>query len=193
MDYIRTTTYTAIILLLCTYVSFAQETNTGIKVKLAIETADEITEQTVESCISRELMSLGNVTIVDTREDCLIGIMIMENKTLSGSFALSVVFYERQDVYGLLAVRGGMEKLRKEIRELPETEQQKELLASSTMLLLKMVIALLTIGDYSIKDHFMYVGVMDKNLRKCCEQVIVQFNNSYLKEKKREEKRREKL
>ncbi len=193
MDYIRTTTYTAIILLLCTYVSFAQKTNTGIKVKLAIETADEITEQTVESCISRELMSLGNVTIVDTREDCLIGIMIMKNKTLSGSFALSVVFYERQDVYGLLAVRGGMEKLRKEIRELPETEQQKELLASSTMLLLKMVIALPTIGDYSIKDHFMYTGVMDNNLRKCCEQVIVQFNNSYLKEKKREEKRREKL
>ncbi len=160
MDYIRTTTYTAIILLLCTYVSFAQKTNTGIKVKLAIETADEITEQTVESCISREHMSLGNVTIVDTREDCLIGIMIMENKTLSGSFALSVVFYERQDVYGLLAVRGGMEKLRKEIRELPETEQQKELLASSTI-------------------------VMDKNLRKCCEQVIVQFNNSYLKEKRK--------
>ena len=41
MNYIRTTTYTAIILLLCTYVSFAQETNTGIKVKLTIETADE--------------------------------------------------------------------------------------------------------------------------------------------------------
>ena len=53
------------------------------------------------------------------------------------------------------------------------------------MLLLKMVIALPTIGDYSIKDHFMYTGVMDNNLRKCCEQVIVQFNNSYLKEKRK--------
>ncbi len=181
---IRTATYTALILLLCAYVSFAQETNTGIKVKLTIETADEALEQTVENYISEELLSLGDITIVDTGEDCLIGIMIMENKTLSESFALSVVFYERQDVYGLLAVRGGIEKLRKEIRELPETELQKGLLTTSTMLLLKMIKALPTIGDYSIKDHFMYTGVMDNNLHKCCEQVVVQFNNGYLKEKK---------
>ncbi len=185
MNFIHTTTYTAIILLLCTYVSFAQEAKPSIKIKLTIETADEGMEQTVESYISRELRSLGDTTIVDTGEDCLIGIMIMENKTLSGSFALSVVFYERQDVYGLLAVRGGIEKIRKEIRKIAETEQQKELLTSSTILLLKMVVALPTIGDYSIKDHFMYTGVMDNNLRKCCEQVIVQFNNSYLKEKRK--------
>ncbi len=184
MNYIRTTTYTAIILLLCTYVSFAQETKPNFKVRLLID-ADVDIEQTVKNCLSRELKSLGDVTIVDTGEDCLIGIMIMENKALSGSFALSVVLYERQDVYGLLAAKREIENLRKTIRKLPETEQRKELLASSTILLLKMIVALPTIGDYSIKDHFMYTGVMGNNLCKCCEQVIVQFDNNYLKEKRK--------
>ena len=88
MNYIRTATYTAIILLLCTYVSFAQETKPNFKVRIAIDAVDENTKTTAESYLSRELRSRGDVTIVDKDQDCLLWIKINGLKYISSNETL---------------------------------------------------------------------------------------------------------
>ena len=112
MNYIRTTTYTAIILLLCTYVSFAEETKYNFKVTFHIG-GDKWEEQTVESYISRELRSLRDVTIVDLGEewDCALDIIITKVENVSDlevGFAISIIYRGMQDVDGLFIVRDEM-------------------------------------------------------------------------------------
>ena len=97
MNYVRTITYTAIILLLCTYVSFAEETKPSFKVGLSITCPDKGTEQAIESYLSRELRSLGDVDIVDPGEDIILEIIALKDLTVSGKvlgYSFSVVYIE---------------------------------------------------------------------------------------------------
>jgi len=138
MDYIRTTTYTAIILLLCTHVSFAEETKPNFKVRLSIS-ADEDIKQKAESYLSRELRSLGDVTIVDSGDEYKICIIVLQHESESGTllgYSISVVFGELDNYL------------------------------------------------YYLIDHRLYTGGPER-LRSRCEDIILDFDNKYLKEKRK--------
>jgi hypothetical protein len=186
MNYIRIITYTAIILLLCTYVSFAQETKSDFKVKLFI-LGDKDIKQDTESYLGRELRSLGDVTVVGSGEDCLLWCNINKVITVSGKltgFAFSVVYCERQDVEGLYSVRDKMFDIVTKISNLPKTKQQQELLESYQFIFADTLLSLPTIGKYSMQYSSLYIGPND--LRTLCETAITDFDNNYLKKKRDE-------
>jgi hypothetical protein len=175
------------ILLLHTPVSSAQETNPNFKVSLRIFTKDEDTKQTIESYINRELRSLGDVTIVDTGEDCRLEVMAIEGETLSGikkTLALSVVYYEPQNIIELLEIKKEAHELIFLLASHPVTEQRQELIKKVGDLYDHISNVFAGIGDYTAKDHRLYSGGIN-NLRSSCEKIIVDFDNLYLKEKRK--------
>jgi len=187
MNYIRNIAYTAIILLLCTSVSFAQETKNNIKVKLLI-LGDEGMEQDTESYLGRELRSLGDVTVVGSGEDCLLWCNIIKVITASGKLtglAFSVAYCERQDVEGLYEVRDKMFDIVTKISNLPKTKQQQELLESYQFIFADTLLSLPTIGKYSMQYSSLYIGGPN-DLRTLCEAAITAFDSKYLKEKRAE-------
>ncbi len=187
MKHILTNTFIIIILLLCTHISFAQETKTSFKVRLDIIAEDKDTKQTIESYISRELRNLGDVTIVDTGEDCELGLIVFESKTLSGikaGIAISVVYYEPQNVIELLYIQEEVYNLINLLITPPVTEQRQELIEKVSGLSLRIDNVFSGIGNYSAKKHLLYTGDID-DLRNRCEKIVVDFDNLYLKEKRK--------
>ena len=187
MSYIRTIIYTAIILLLCTYVSFAEETIPDFRVKLDI-LGDKDIKPTVGRYLSRELRNLGVVTIVDSAEDYILICSIKKISLESGGeegFALSVVFCEKQDVDGVFAVRDEMWELMLSIENLPNTKQRQRLLNKITALQLHMNRIRNSIGDYSMQLSVLSIGALAE-LDAKCKKIIFDIDNDYLKEKRKE-------
>jgi len=143
MNYMRITIYTAIILLVCTYVSFAEETKPNFKIALAINCSDEGTNKKTESYLSRELRSLGDVDIVDSGEECKLTAIVVKDMYKSG-----------------------------------------EVLGYS----LAVLCTIPYICDNQLFDHAgshrLYTTGKD-DLRYVCEEIILNFEDDYLKEKRK--------
>ena len=189
MNYMRTATYTAIILLLCTCVSFAQETKSDIKVKLFI-LGDEGMKQDTESYLGRELRSLGDVTVVDSGEDCLLWCNIKELRMVSGKLTgmvFSVVYCERQNVEGLYTVQGDIYELSESIQTIRKSllpELPVGLISRPAILWTDMSQILPTIGKYSMQYCSLYAARPD-SLRTLCEIAITDFDSNFLIEKRK--------
>jgi len=157
----------------------AEETKPNFKVRIKIDAEEDIKQKT-ESYISRKLRSLGDVTIVDIGEDCEIEIVLIKSETF---LAFSVIYYESQDVKGLLLAKNGLSDLMILLKSHPVTEQRQELIKKVSVLQSRMVSALSTVGYYSAKYHWLYTCGIDR-LRSRCEKIIVDFDNLYLKPKR---------
>jgi len=178
-----------VFLILCPSLVLAEEKPIpNFKVSIQIDINDDDTNQTIVSYISRELRSLGDVTIVDTGEDCLLQVVVIEieNKASTDAklgFALSVAYLEPTDAKVFLSVLNGLADLHTLVVSYPYTEQINEVVDRLSALVLKMNESTHTLGDYSIDQHLLYVGGSD-DLRNRCEKIIVDFDNNYLKEKR---------
>jgi len=176
-----------VFLLLCPSLVLAEEESIpNFKVRIKIDCTGEDLKQTTESYLSRELRSLGDVTIVDTGEDCMIEVVLLENTITSGEKIgpiLSVAYLEPTDAKVFLSVLNGLADLHTLVVSYPYTEQINEVVDRLSALVLKMNESTHTLGDYSIDQHLLYTGGTN-DLRNRCEKIIVDFDNNYLKEKR---------
>lgn len=195
MNNIRIAIYTTIILLLCTYVSFAGEAKPNFKVNLGIACDNEEIKQKAESYLSRELRSLGDVTIVDENyADCAINVIIINISNVG--FAISVVckipilplhltLMEAGTKMLLNAYEShpqliGKGKFWQEELKIEEKSRHEEIMQQMTAL----NSSLKSLSDMRISllpTHSLYAGE-PYDLRRICEEIIVHFDNDYLKE-----------
>lgn len=190
MKHVRCIGFMIAMLLIFNSVSSAQEKlKPNFKVSLIIF-GDKDIEQDTESYLSRELRSLGDVTVVtpnvDLVEDCSLWCTIKKVITRSGKpsgLTFSVVYCERQAVEDLYKVQDGILDLVEEIKTMPKSGQSTGLSIDSSLLFLEMDKALSTIGKYSMQYSQLYIGGPD-SLRTLCETAITHFDNHYLKKKR---------
>ena len=191
MKYVRHIGLVTVMLLVFNCVSSAQEKlKPNFKVSLCIF-GDKDIKQDTESYLSRELRSLGDVTVttpdVDLVEDCLLWCNIKELRMVSGKLTglvFSVVYCERQNVEGLYTVQGDIYGLLEEIKTIRESELPDRLIARTAILWAEMSQILPTIGKYSMQYSSLYAGRPD-SLRTLCEMAITDFDSNFLKEKRK--------
>jgi len=187
MKYVRHVGLITVMLLVFNCVSSAQEKlKPDFKVKLFI-LGDKDLKQDTESYLGRELRSLGDVTVVDSGEDCLLWCDIKELRMVSGKLTglvFSVVYCERQNVEGLYTVRGDIFGLLEEIKTIRKSELPDGLIARTAILWSEMSQILPTIGKYSMLYSSLYAGRPD-SLRTLCEIAITDFDSNFLIEKRK--------
>jgi len=151
----RIKTYVIFLAWLFPAVSFAQDMQPfSSKVFISVSGEDNIKDE-VESYISQELISLGDIIVTDKEPDWIIEIIAIEVKTKSGPKSgvdLSIVLlkpFNNQIIVNLVS------------------KESKEWVSSQTSDL------------YRISRHWIEIGAPE-DLRSICNDIVADFNSHYI-------------
>ncbi len=167
--------------------SYSQEN--GFKIKIGVYVrGEENINGLIESYISKELRSLDNVIVTYTRLDCAIDIVVKELATATGttesSYVFSVTIVDRFDSYPITRAIKELDTIIPRIIAQPIVIKQLEELSEELV-----GIAISTARIKSYHNSFLYTRTAGQ-LRKLCYKIVADFNNEYLKEKRKVVRRR---
>lgn len=162
--------------------SFAGENdfkvNTGVYVR-----GEEDLNGLIENYIGKELGNLGNVMVTYSKLDCAIDIVVKElsdgNSSTKGGYALSVTIIDRFDSFPVTRAIEELDAIIPKIKAQPVVIKQLKELSEELV-----GIAISTAKIKSYHNSFLYTGSAGQ-LRELCLKIVADFNNEYLKEKRK--------
>jgi hypothetical protein len=168
------------VLLTASSLKAEEELKPNIKVRLSIS-ADEDIKQKTESYLSRELRSLGDVTVVEKGGDCKLNIIVIDRVCLSIS-----VTYENPSIPYIFVLAETLSKsLLEQLTSHPESKFKQEVKQKIIMDSITGLVSVLENDGLLLSPKtWLYTGSLD-NLRSRCEEIIVDFDSNYLKEKRK--------
>jgi len=171
------------VLLTASSLKAEEELKPNIKVRLSIS-ADEDIKQKTESYLSRELRSLGDVTVVEKGGDCKLNIIVIDRVCLSIS-----VTYENPSIPYIFIVAETLSKsLLEQLTSHPDHPESKFKQEVKQKIIMDSITGLVSVlendGLLLSPKTWLYTGSLD-NLRSRCEEIIVDFDSNYLKEKRK--------
>ena len=168
------------VLLTASSLKAEEELKPNIKVRLSIS-ADEDIKQKTESYLSRELRSLGDVTVVEKGGDCKLNIIVIDRVCLSIS-----VTYENPSIPYIFVLAETLSKsLLEQLTSHPESKFKQEVKQEIIMDNITSLVSVLENDGLLLSPKtWLYTGSLD-NLRSRCEEIIVDFDSNYLKEKRK--------
>ncbi|MFQ5962811.1 MAG: hypothetical protein ACE5KZ_00825 [Candidatus Scalinduaceae bacterium] len=167
--------------------SYAQKNDFKIKVGVYVR-GEEHLNGLIESYISKELRSLDNIIVTYSKLDCVIDIVVKELTNGNGGgkngYALSVTIVDRFDTFQITRAIKELDTIIPKI--ITQTIVIKQLEELSEELV---GIAISTAKIKSYHNSFLYTGSASQ-LRELCLKVVADFNNEYLKGKRKVMQRR---
>ncbi len=167
--------------------SYAQKNDANIKIGVYVRSEENL-NGLIENYISRELGNLGNVTITYSKLDCAIDIVVKKltdgNSSAKSGYALSVTIIDRFDSFPITRAIEELDTIIPKIKAQPFVIKQLEELSAELV-----GIAISTAKIKSYHNSFLYTGSAGQ-LRELCVNIVADFNNEYLKEKRKVIQRR---
>ena len=142
----------------------------------------------IENYIGKELGNLGNVIVTYSQLDCAIDIVVKKladgNSSTKGGYVLSVTIIDRFDSSLITRVIEELDTIIPKIKAQPIVIKQLEEVSAELV-----SIAISTAKIKSYHNSFLYTG-SEGQLRELCFNIVADFNNEYLKEKRKMIQRR---
>ncbi len=188
MKYITITGFMiACLLSICNGQSYAQRNDTNIKIGVYVR-GEENLNGLIENYIGEEFRSLGNVIVTYSQLDCAIDIVVKEltdgESGTKGGYALSVTIIDRFDSFPITRAIEELDTIIPKIKVQPYVIKQLEELSAELV-----GIAISTAKIKSYHNSFLYTG-SEGQLHELCFNIVADFNNGYLKEKRKMIQRR---
>ena len=137
----------------------------------------------IENYIGRELGNLGNVIVTYSQLDCAIDIVVKKltdgNSSTKGGYALAVTIIDRFDSLPITRAIEELDTIIPRIKAQPIVIRRLEELSAELV-----GIAINTAKIKSYHNSFLYTG-SEGQLRELCFKIVNDFNNEYLKEKRK--------
>jgi hypothetical protein len=175
--------------LLTVYNGQAYASQNDFKVKTGVYVrGEENINGLIENYIGKELGNLGNVIVTYSQLDCAIDVVV--KKLTDGSsndkngYALSVTIIDRFDSSLITRAIEKLDTIIPRIKAQPIVIKQLEELSAELV-----GIAINTARIKSFHNSFLYTG-SEGQLRELCFNIVADFNNEYLKEKRKMIQRR---
>lgn len=175
------------LIVLCLLISnicrvYARENNPHINVGVYVR-GEENLNGIIENYISKELTSLGSIIVTHSQLDCAIDIVIKKLKKGTGntknSCAVSVTIIDRFDSLPITRAVEGLDAIIRKIKTNPDVIKQLEGLSKELVGL-----AISTTKIKSYQNSFLYTGSAGQ-LGELCSRIVNDFNNEYLKDKRK--------
>ncbi len=167
--------------------SYAQDNDFKIKTGVYVR-GEENLNGLIENYIGKELANLGNITVTYSQLDCVIDIVVKKladgNSGAKSGYALSVNIIDRVDSFPITRVIEELDTIIPKIKAQPIVIKQLEELSAELV-----GIAISTAKIKSYHNSFLYTGSAGQ-LRELCIKIVADFNNEYLKEKRKVIRRR---
>ncbi|GAX61918.1 hypothetical protein SCALIN_C28_0120 [Candidatus Scalindua japonica] len=161
---------------------YAKDSRSVIKVGVYVR-GEENLNGVIEDYVSKELKSLGNIVVTFVQLDCAIDIVVKTlnngNRSTKNGCAISVTIIDRFDTLPITRAIEELDMLVPKIRAQPLVIKQLEALSKK---LVGIVIS--TANIKSFQNSFLYTGSAGQ-LRELCSGIIKDFNNEYLKKRKK--------
>ncbi len=167
--------------------SYARGNDSNIKIGVYVR-GEENLNGLIEGYISKELRGLGNVIVTYTKLDCAIDIVVKEltiaSDTNGSAYALSVSIIDRFDSLPITRAIRELDTIIPKIIAQPIVIKQLEELSEE---LIGIAISTAKIKGYH--NSFLYTGNAGQ-LSGLCFKIVADFNDEYLKEKRKMTQRR---
>ena len=170
--------------LLTAYVGqvYAKNNSSHIKVGVYVRGEEDLIGL-IENYITKELASLGNITVTYSQLDCAIDIVVKKlkdgNSNAKSDCALSVTIVDRFDSFPINRAIEELDTIIPKIKAQPIVIKRLEELSKE---LVGIVISTAKIKRYH--NSFLYTGSAG-HLPELCSKIVNGFNNDYLKEKRK--------
>jgi len=159
------------------------EIKTGVYIR-----GEENINGLIENYIGEELGNLGNIIVTYSQLDCAIDIVVKKltdgNSSTKGSYVLSVTIIDRFDSFPITRAIEELDTIIPKIRAQPMVIKQLEELSDELV-----GIAINTSKVKGYHNSFLYTSSAGQ-LRELCFKIVDDFNNEYLKEKRKVIQRR---
>ena len=135
----------------------------------------------IENYIGKELGNLGNVIVTYSQLDCAIDVVVKkltDDSSAKGGYALSVTIIDRFDSSLITRAIEELDTIIPRIKAQPIVIKQLEELSAELV-----GIAINTAKIKSFHNSFLYTG-SEGQLRELCFNIVADFNNEYLREKR---------
>lgn len=160
----------------------AQHNSSHTKVGVYVR-GEENLNDIIENYINNELTNLENITVTYSQLDCAIDIVVKklkdDNSNAGNSCAISVSIIDRFDSLPITRAIEELSTLIPKIKGQPEITKQLESLSKEFVR-----IAISTTKIKSFQNSFLYTGNAGQ-LRELCSRIIKDFDNEYLKKKRK--------
>ncbi len=167
--------------------AYAQSDDSSINIGVYVR-GEENLNRTIEDYVSKELKNLGNTVVTFSQLDCAIDVVVKKlndgNRNEKGGYALSVTIVDRVDSVPIARVIEKLDIIVSKIKAQPVVIKQLEEISKE---LVGVAVAAAKIKSY--QNNFLYTGSLGQ-LRKLCTKIVNDFNNEYLKGKRKVIRRR---
>tara|TARA_B100001079_G_scaffold20931_1_gene16439 strand:+ start:258 stop:827 length:570 start_codon:yes stop_codon:yes gene_type:complete len=166
--------------------AFAGEDDFKIKTGVYVRGEENI-NGLIENYIGKELGSLGNVIVTYSQLDCAIDVVVKkltDDSSAKGGYVLSVTIIDRFDSSLITRAIEELDTIIPRIKAQPIVIKQLEELSAELV-----GIAINTAKIKSFHNSSLYTG-SEGQLRELCFNIVADFNNGYLKEKRKMIQRR---
>ena len=183
MKYVKIIGLTAACLL-AAYVGqvYAQNNSSHIKVGVYVRGEEDLIGL-IENYMTKELTSLGDITVTYSQLDCAIDIVVKKlkngNSNAKNGCTLSVTIVDRFDSFPITRAIEELDTIIPKIKAQPIVIKRLEELSKE---LVGIVISTAKIKRYH--NSFLYTESVD-HLPELCSKIVNGFNNDYLKEKRK--------
>ncbi len=159
--------------------AYAQRDDSSINIGIYVR-GEENLNGAIEDYVGQGLKSLGNIALTFSQLDCAIDIVVKKlNDNTKGGYALSVTIIDRVDSFPITRAVEGLDTIIQKINDLPVVKKQLEELSKGLV-----SIAISTAKIKSYQKGFLYTGSLGQ-LRELCSKIVYDFNNEYLKNKRK--------
>jgi hypothetical protein len=162
--------------------AYAQRNDAKIKIGVYVRGEENI-NGLIEDYIGRELGNLGNVMVTYSKLDCAIDVVVKKisdgNSSTKSGYALSVAIIDRFDSFPITRAIEKLDTIIPKIKAQPIVIKQLEELSVELV-----GIAINTAKIKSYHNSFLYTGSAGQ-LHELCSNIVADFNNEYLKEKRK--------
>ncbi len=167
--------------------AYAQRDDSSINIGVYVR-GEENLNSAIEDYVSKELKNLGNIVVTFSQLDCAIDIVVKKlndgNGNEKGGYALSVTIVDRVDRFPITRAIEEIDTIIPKINAQPIVKKQLEELSKK---LADIVISTAKIKSY--QNGFLYTGSVGQ-LHELCIKIVDDFNNEYLKGKRKVIKRK---
>lgn len=162
--------------------AYSQRNDSNINIGVYVR-GEENLNGAIKDYVSKELKSLGNIVVTFSRLDCAIDILVKKlddgSSNEKGGYALSVTIIDRADSLPITRAIEELDTIIPKINAQPIVKKQLEKLSKELV-----GIAISTAKIKSYQNGFLYTGSVGQ-LRELCIKIVADFNDEYLKEKRK--------
>ena len=162
--------------------AYALKNDSSLNIGIYIR-GEENLNSAIKDYVSKELNNLGNIVVTFSQLDCAIDIVVKKlnerNSNAKSGYALSVTIVDRVDSFPITRVIDELDTIIPEIKAQPIIKKRLEELSKELI-----GIAISTTKIKSYQNSFLYTGSVGQ-LHELCSKIADDFNNEYLKEKRK--------